>query len=172
VDKHAPTSYAVEPLASDHDRTAFSCGKESLDRYIKQQASQDVKRHLATAYVLCASPSRVVIGYYTLSALSVEPGDLPADMARRLPRYPLLPAILIGRLARDRGYPGQRLGERLLKDALTRSLVSGIGAIAVLVDAIDDEARGFYEAYGLRSIPATKRLLLPMATVEGLVRGT
>lgn len=164
-------SYVIEPLVSDRERAAFACGKEPLDRYLTHQASQDLKRHLATVYVLCEPPSRTVIGYYTLSALSVTPQDLPDAMARKLPRYPLLPAILIGRLARDLRYPGQRLGERLLHDALTRSFWSGIGAIAVIVDAIDDEAGRFYEAYGFRFIPDTNRLLLPMATVGGLIHG-
>lgn len=162
-------SYTIEPLRSDHERATFVCGKDSLDRYLKQQASQDIKRHLATVYVLCESPSLVILGYYTLSALSVVPQDLPEALARKLPRYPLLPAILIGRLARDHRYPGQRLGERLLLDALTRSLHSGIGAIAVIVDALDDEAQRFYEAYGFRLIPDTNRLLLAMSTIEGLV---
>lgn len=164
-------SYEIEPLAPDHERAAFSCGKESLDWYLTQQASQDLRRHLATIYVLCEPLARTVIGYYTLSALSVRPHDLPEALARKLPRYPLLPAILIGRLVRDQGYPGQRLGERLLKDALTRSYQSGIGAIAIIVDAIDDEAASFYEAYGFQYIPETNRLLLPMATIAGLVRG-
>src|ERR1700730_14382288 len=114
-------SYVIEPLRPDHEREAFSCGKEPLDRYLTQQASQDLKRHLATIYVLCEPPSRTVLGYYTLSALSVTPQDLPAALARKLPRYPLLPAILIGRIARDLQYPGRRLGERLLHDALRRS---------------------------------------------------
>lgn len=163
-------SYLVEPLAPDHERAAFTCRKEPLDRYLTQQASQDLRRHLATIYVLCEPPARTVIGYYTLSALSVRPLHLPEALARKLPRYPLLPAILIGRLARDQRYPGQRLGERLLKDALSRSFQSGIGAIAVIVDAIDDEASRFYEAYGFRSIPDTNRLLLPMATIAELVK--
>ena len=161
-------NYTIETLQPDHDRSGFSCGKEPLDRYLTQQASQDLKRHLATVYVLCEPPSRTVIGYYTLSALSVAPQDLPEALARKLPRYPLLPAILIGRLARDQRYPGQRLGERLLLDALRRGLAMGLGAIAVLVDAIDDEAARFYEAYGFQAIPGTARLLIPMATIERL----
>lgn len=159
----------VEPLGAIHRRVDFSCGAEPLDRYIKQQAGQDVRRHLAAVFVLRSRHDPATIaGYYTLSAASMTIEDLPPDERKRLPRYPL-PAILIGRLAVDHRYQRQGLGEYLLMDALQRSLRADIAAIAVIVDAKDDNARSFYERYGFRRLPEREyRLFLLLKTFEEL----
>lgn len=161
----------VEPLGSDHDRAAFSCGVAALDGYLKRQASQDARNRVAAPFVLRAADSPRIIGYYTLSAATLELKELPADVVRRLPRYPLLPAVLIGRLAVDREFAGQGWGKVLLVDALRRSLAQSaqIAAMAVVVDALDDAARGFYERYGFQQlIEHQSRLFLPMKTIEQL----
>jgi GNAT superfamily N-acetyltransferase len=161
----------VEPLGSDHDRAAFSCGVAALDRYLKRQASQDARNRVAAPFVLRAADSPRIIGYYTLSATTLELKELPAEVVRRLPRYPLLPAVLIGRLAVDREFAGQGWGKVLLVDALRRSLAQSaqIAAMAVVVDALDDAARGFYERYGFQElIEHQSRLFLPMKTIEQL----
>ncbi len=161
----------VEPLGSDHDRAAFSCGVAALDGYLKRQASQDARNRVAAPFVLRAADSPRIIGYYTLSAATLELKELPADVVRRLPRYPLLPAVLIGRLAVDREFAGQGWGKVLLVDALRRSLAQSaqIAAMAVVVDALDDAARGFYERYGFQElIEHQSRLFLPMKTIEQL----
>ncbi len=155
----------VEPLGSEHDRAAFSCGVEELDRYLKQQASQDARNRVAAPFVLRAADSPRIMGYYTLSAATIELGK------RRLPRYPLLSAVLIGRLAVDREFAGQSWGKVLLVDALRRSVAQSrqIAAMAVVVDAKDVAARGFYERYGFQQLlEHQNRLFLPMKTIEQL----
>lgn len=169
--------YVVEPLSKRHNRADFSCGEEELDRYLKQQASQAGRRDVARVFVLCPGADEVcfapttIVGYYTLSATSIEPTNLPSDLAKRMPRYPTLPAILLGRLAIDRRYQGQGIGSILLTSALQRSLrlSTELGAIAVIVDAKHDRARQFYEHYGFqRFIDHEYRLFLPMKTIEQL----
>jgi GNAT superfamily N-acetyltransferase len=144
------TSITVEPLGRQHDRTAFHCGAEALDRYLKQQARQDADKRVAAPFVAVRLPDTVVLGYYTLSASVLTLTDLPDELARKLPRYPQLPVTLLGRLAVDQSTKGQGLGEHLLLDALRRSLAHAdqIAAMAVVVDAKD-------EAAPLRSIGTT-----------------
>ncbi len=164
--------HPIEPLNSRHDRSNFTCGIESLDRYLKQQASQDLRRRVATVYVMVLPDTSSVIGYYTLSAFGVETGLLPETLTRRLPRYPTLPAILLGRLALDERYQGKGLGEFLLMNALRRSLVASqeIAAVLIVVDAINDSARRFYERVGFtRLSDDASRLFLPMADVATLL---
>lgn len=161
----------IEPLGSTHDRAAFSCGVEPLDRYLKQQASQDMNRRVANVRILRAVNSFTVAGYYTLSATSIEPTGLPATFTKRLPRYPTLPALLIGRLAVDQGYRGQRLGELLLTSAFRHSLSlsNDLGAVALVVNAKDDQARQFYERYDFQRCQDDPLcLFLPMKTIETL----
>ncbi len=142
-----------------------------LDRYLQQQARQDMRRHVAGVFVAYEAESTTVAGYYTLSATSIELADLLQDMAKRLPRRPTLPAVLLGRLAVDQRYRGQRVGELLLMSALRRSarLRTDIGMIAVIVDAKDDRARSFYERYGFMRLEEQEfRLFLPMKTIDQL----
>src|SRR5574341_1039801 len=144
--KH-PAEWVVERLREDHNRSAFSCGNTSLDRYLKEQAGQDLRRACATPFVLVAEPGETsILGYYTVSSYGIDLGDLPVDVTKKLPRYPLIPATLIGRLAVDQRYQGQRVGEFLLMDALHRVLVQSaeVAAAAVVVDAIDATAAKFY----------------------------
>lgn len=161
----------IEPLGKEHDRAAFSSGVEPLDRYLRQQARQDMRRHVATVFAACEAESTTIAGYYTLSAASIELTDLPHGIAKRLPRYPTLPAVLLGRLAVDQRYRGRGIGELLLMSALRRSvrLRSAIGVVAVIVDAKDDRARSFPERYGfIRFREQEFRLFLPMNTIEQL----
>jgi len=161
----------IEPLGSLHDRAAFSCGVESLDRYLTHQASQDARNHVAAPFILRDSDSPRVIGYYTLSAFTIELTDITPDLRKRLPRCPQLPAVLLGRLAVDQQRGGEGWGKVLLLDALRRSLEQSqqIAAMAVVVDAINDAARSFYEHYGFERFPDHEyRLFLPMKTAEQL----
>ncbi len=143
---------------------------EPLDNYLKRQAGQDIKRRVAAAFVL-SHDGRTIAGYYTLSQFSVDLGEIPQHIAKRLPRYPMVPATLIGRLAVSTAFRGQGLGEILLMDALHRSLVLSeqVASAAVIVDAKDDRARRFYLKYGFLELPGISgRLFLPMKTVEQL----
>jgi GNAT superfamily N-acetyltransferase len=164
--------FRAEQLTSQHLRGAFSCGVEAHNRYLQQQATQDIRRNLAVAYVLVETATGVIAGYYTLSSFSIVLAGLPESETRKLPRYGQVPGILIGRLARDRRFRGQGVGELLLIDALRRAfnLSKDIGAWAVIVDAKDDNARLFYERFGfLPLIDNERRLFLPMRSVEHVV---
>lgn len=170
-----PEDCTFESFGPAHDREAFSCGVEPLDRYLKQQATQDIRRHLAAVYVMCPiqrpiPPPVPIVGFYSLSAYAIDPADLPEDQAKRLPRRKA-PAVLLGRLAVDGRYQGQKLGGHLLMDALQRSLRAEIAAMAVIVDAKDDAARSFYEHYGFQRFPEQpRRLFLTMGSIEDLFR--
>ncbi len=165
-------SWVVEPLTKHHDRNAFSCGNESLDRYLQKIALQDARRYVSASFVLVeAAAPKTILGYYTLSAFSVDPGDLPDDVARKLPSYPNVPVTLLGRLAVDQHQQGRGLGGFLLTEALYRALnqSSQIGATAVVVDAIDDQAVRFYRHFNFLPFPdIPNRLFLPMKTIADL----
>ena len=165
-------SIQVEPLGRQHDRAAFRCGAEALDRYLRQQARQDADKRVAAPFVAVRPPSGRVLGYYTLSASVLTLADLPDDLTRKLPRYPQRPVTLLGRLAVDQSTKGQGLGEHLLLDALHRSLAHAdqIAAMAVVVDAKDEAAAAFYRHYGFLTLQAqTSRLFVPMVTVAQLL---
>ena len=166
------TSITVEPLGRQHDRAAFHCGSEALDRYLKQQARQDADKRVAAAFVAARPPDTRVLAYYTLSASVLTLADLPDELARKLPRYPQLPVTLLGRLAVDQSTKGQGLGEHLLLDALRRSLAHAdqIAAMAVVVDAKDEAAAAFYQHYGFLTLQAQpSRLFVPMRLVAQLL---
>lgn len=158
----------VAALGDRHDRTSFSCGVDSLDRYLREQAGQDVRRRANAVFVLAeaACPDRI-LGYYTLCATALSPGDVPEAARKHIPRYPLVSATLIGRLAVSQDRQGQRLGAILLADALRRALVSAetVGSSMILVDALDDGAAGFYAAHGFVRLPESMRLVMAMRTV-------
>ena len=155
----------IEPLNKDHDRKSFRCGVESLDHYFISQAGQDVKRRISRVFVAAMYDNpKKVIGYYTLSSLSIELHQIPEKLAQKLPKYPI-PAALIGRLAVSRFAQGNGIGKMLLADAIKRILTvsSEIAVYAVVVDAISIEAQRFYENYGLIRIGDDKlRLFLPL----------
>jgi ribosomal protein S18 acetylase RimI-like enzyme len=169
-DKQLPPKIRFDLLGPAHDRAHFSCGVPALDTYLQKQARQDVRRRVAVAFV--ATPDgKTIAGYYTLSQYSVELGVLPEEIAGKLPRYPLVPATLIGRLAVSAAFRGQGIGELLLMDALSRCLHGSreVASAAVMVDAKDDRAAAFYRKYGFLELPKiAMRLFLPMATVEAL----
>ena len=168
----APPKRLVSPLARQHDRTDFSCGNAALDHYLKEVAGQDARRRIAATFVAAdAATPKKIAGYYTLSSYAVYPGEMPDELAKKLPAYPLIPSTLLGRLAVDLRCQGQGLGEFLLVDALRRALrqSSQIGAVAVVVDAIDDDAARFYRHFDFLSLPdKPNRLFLPMRTIARL----
>ena len=160
----------VEPLGSHHYRASFSCGEPALDNYLRRQASQDERRRVARIFVAVGDAPGNIAGYYSLSAASFGKDDLPPDVARRLPHYPV-PAAVLGRLAVDRRYQGQGLGETLLLDAIYRVVRASatIAVYAVIVDAKNERGRTFYERYGFRAFAGLpRRLFLPLETVQKL----
>jgi predicted GNAT family N-acyltransferase len=164
-------AWKFEPLdVSKHDRAAFDCGNESLTTYLQQYANQDLKKKIAAVMVLTPD-GRSIAGYYTLSQYSVGAGELPPELKKKLklPKYDKLPATLLGRLARSIAFRASGLGELLLMHALKSSLAQSrhIASTAVLVDAIDENAKTFYVGYGFIELPDNpSRLSLPIATIE------
>jgi len=164
----------IEALAPHHDRANFSCGIDDLDRYLKTQAGQDVRRKANGVFVLVeAARPDAVLGYYTLCATSLPQGEIPAAARKNLPRYPLVSAILIGRLAVCVARQGQRLGALLLADAVQRVYASAvtIGASMMVVDAINERAASFYVTHGFVRLPESLRVVLPMDVIKRLVGG-
>lgn len=159
-----------------HDRAAFACGVDSLDQYLKRQASQDQKRDVARAYVLTdvTEGARTIYGYYTLSSSAVDLTALPEPLRKGLPGYPLVPVVLLGRLAVDQRFKGQGIGKVLLADALARALEVSVQVAvwAVIVDALDEGAAEFYRHFGFLPLPGTPRtLVLPVTTLRLLEKG-
>jgi predicted GNAT family N-acyltransferase len=164
----AAEEYRIEALEPNHDRTAFSCGVPALDRYLQQQAGQDRKRKLAAVFVL-TSDGKAISGYYTLSAHSIEASNLPPEMAKGLPEFPI-GVTLLGRMAVSQSLQGQGWGEFLLMNALERSLQASrqVASRGVVVDA-KQGARNFYLKRDFMPFPEQpNRLFLPMKTIEKL----
>lgn len=158
----------ITPLDPAHDRTAFSCGFEALDRYLVEQVTQDIRRRVAACFVALADGQRIA-GYYTLASASLLLADLPVSIGKKLPRYPTVPAVRMGRLAVDKTFQGQGLGGALLADALDRAIRSEIAASALMVDAKNEAAAAFYRHHGFIALPDTPlTLFLPLATVRHL----
>lgn len=160
------TPFQLAPLDPAHDRAAFNSGSELLDRYLREQVTQDVRRRVAACFVALAGGQRIA-GYYTLASASLLLADLPASTGKKLPRYPTVPAVRVGRLAVDQAFKGQGLGGALLADALDRAARSEIAAYALMVDAKDETATAFYRHHGFIPLPDSPRtLFLPLATVR------
>jgi ribosomal protein S18 acetylase RimI-like enzyme len=156
----------IEPLGKQHDRATFTSGQPDIDDWFRRRASQDERRNIARVFV-ALDHERSVIGFYSLSSYTLALHDLPADLARRLPRYDAIPAARIGRLARDQRVRGQGVGELLLADAVRRILgaARSVAVFAIVVDAKDDAAVSFYRRFGFQSFPLQpRRLFLPTST--------
>ena len=160
----ADSSIVVEPLRKHHDRSGFSCGVDALDDYLRRRAGQDMRRGISRAFVYVSPRSDRVRGFYTLSAVEIDVGSLPDDLARRLPRQPV-PAALVGRLAVDLSEQGRGIGGLLLADAIKRTLQAReqVAIYAIVVDAKDEEAGRYYQAFGFRRlINSPSRLFFPL----------
>lgn len=162
--------FRLEPLSERHDRGSFACGEEVLDRYLQTQATQDIRRRISTCFVAIEADTGRLAAYYTIAAASIPTPDLPLEMTRRLPRYPTLPAVRIGRLAVDLKFRGRGLGAALLADALHRALQAPPAIFTLLVDAKNDAASAFYQHHGFRPLPSHPRtLFLPLAIAEKIL---
>ncbi|EDX2839300.1 GNAT family N-acetyltransferase [Salmonella enterica] len=158
--------FRLASLDTMHDRAAFRCGSKPLDRYLRERVTQDVRRRVAACFVALAEGQRIA-GYYTLASASLLLADLPASTGKKLPRYPTVPAVRMGRLAVDQAFKGQGLGGALLADALDRAARSEIAAYALMVDSKDEAAAAFYRHYGFIALPDSPlTLFLPLATVQ------
>jgi ribosomal protein S18 acetylase RimI-like enzyme len=165
-------SFRTEPLRN-RPRGLFCCGVDALDRYFHRQVSQDIRRRLTACYVaLCGDPERIC-GFYTLSACHIALPNLPAEITRKLPPYPAIPAVRIGRLAVDMQFLGQGLGSAMLVDAARRVAESDIAAFALVVDAKDAEAVAFYEHHGFSPLDAQgegRTLFIPLKGIAARLK--
>lgn len=161
----------IKLLDKAHIRDEFICEEDSLTDYIKRQVSQDTRKGLAICFVAVNS-EQIVKGYYTLTSESLGRESLPSKYLNKVPRNYNAPVVLLGRLARDVTVKGTGLGEYLLIDALFRSYKlsqESIGAMAVVVDPINENAVMFYEKYGFKHLPDSEKMFLPMSTIKQIV---
>lgn len=163
--------FALARLQSSHDRKVFKSGSESLDQYFRQQVTQDVRRRVTACYVALTAEQRIA-GFYTLASTGLLLSELPASVGKKLPRYPSVPAVRMGRLAVDVDFKGLGLGGALLADALDRAARSDIAACALVVDAKDELAAAFYRHHGLIALPdQPMTLFVPLATARNAGAG-
>lgn len=158
-------------LDKTHNRNAFECEEQQLTDYIKKQVSQDIKKRLAVCFVAIDNYNNV-IGYYTLSSESLGREQIPDKYLKKVPQNYNAPVILLGRLARNITAKGTGLGEHLLLDALFRAFTlseESIGAMAVIVDPMNQFAIKFYEKYGFEQLPDSEKMFLPMSTIKQII---
>lgn len=158
--------FRIERLAKQ-DRSAFDCGNESLNRYLTRTANQDQRKRYAACFLTIEKASETIAGYYTISAGSVDLDRLSDDLAKRMPRYPVVPVVQIGRLAVEQSFQRQGIAKWMLIDAYRRVQGMAIGAFALSVEAIDDDAEAFYLHYGFtrleRRDESERMLILPIS---------
>lgn len=161
--------FIFEKLSRDFIRADFDCGIESLNDFLKRYALQNLRKNVNVTIVTVSEDNpKKILGYYSVSMAQVNFENLPTDLAKGIPRYPV-PAMRIGRLAVDRATQGAGLGGELLRHALYRALELSreVGTCIVLVDALDENAKGFYERYGFVSlVDLPLSLVLPMETIS------
>jgi len=162
-------SFEINLFNRSYDRQKFDSGSLPLNNYIKTQASQDIKRNLAKCYITSNDESTIA-GYYTLSASNLAMKDIPAAIGKRLGTYPMLPSVLMGRLAVDKNFQGLGLAKKMLNNSLTKCLNAPMASFALMVDAKDEQAENFYEHYGfIRSLSSPSSLFLPMDNAKKIL---
>lgn len=162
--------FRLEVLNGEHDRLAFACGEEHLDRYFQLHVSQDIRRRIANCFVAVNVATSKVAAYYTIASASIPTHDLPVELTQRLPRYPTIPAVRIGRLAVDIRFQGSGLGKALLADAAIKAIDAAPATFALLVDAKNDQAVTFYKHHGFQQLENSPKILfLPLATAEKIL---
>jgi len=147
-----------------HDGSEFDCGNSKLNRYLKEQAGQDMRSHYASLFVAVEEDSGKVKGFYTLSSTSVNVNLLPLDLQKKLPKYPHVPGIRIGRLAVDLTAQGKRLGIALVANAILRSINNVAEWALIEVDAKDERAFAFYKKIGFTALQDDEFHLFIMRT--------
>ncbi len=149
------------------DISSFDCGNHALNEYLKKYAKQDVNRYLAKCF-LATSNDNTLIGYYTLSSLSMLVDDIPQELISYKLPYRQIPMVLLGRLAVDKRFQGQGFGSELLVDAMKKVLDSPIGAFAILVRPKDENAKNFYAYHGFKILPDNIHMIIPVKVYKKL----
>ena len=145
-------AFVIALFAGSHVKEGFDCGEPALNLYLERQSSQDIRRHYATMFVAVQKATKRIIGFYTLSNATVGLMLLPESLQKKLPKYPAIPAIRIGRLAVDKSMQGQGIAGELLADAVIRSLQSVPAWAALVVDAKNEKACAFYSKFGFTAL--------------------
>ena len=161
----------IELLNKKHNRIDFDCGNELLNSYLKDQASQDVKRKLSACFILIDNETKSIQGYYTLSNNSIPLSCFSEQVQNKLPKsYTSIPTTLLGRLAIDKKFQGKGIGKILLIDALKRSyeISKTIGSFGIIVDPIDNDAKSFYQRYDFIELPDSKKMFIATKTLKDL----
>jgi ribosomal protein S18 acetylase RimI-like enzyme len=165
-------TFRIEVLAPEHDPSSFLSGSDPLNRYLKEQASQDMRRRISVCYVAIDIHTQVVAGYYTLAAGGVPLPDLSDALAKKLPRHPHVPVARLGCLAVSVHFQKRQLGAALLWDAVQRAMHAGMGVFALVVDAKDDVAGAFYRHHGFMPLGHDPlSFVLPLTTLSKSRRG-
>jgi GNAT superfamily N-acetyltransferase len=164
-------AYRIERLdPARHRREKFHCESPKLTEFLQKRARKEMDARASACFVLVpiTDPGQIA-GFYTLSAAEISAAALPEQVTKRLPRYPHMPATLLGRLARDESFRGQGIGDRLMLDALARALAGSaeVGSIGVITDPKDDKAAEFYAGFGFKPLTG-RRLFLPMTEIVQL----
>ena len=161
--------FRIEKLAK-HDRSDFDCGTDILNRYLQRQAGQDQRKRVAVCFVAVDDETERVAGFYTLSSGSLELDRLPDSLRKRLPRYSVVPMVIMGRLAVAATAQGSGLARALLFDATSKVARLDVGAFGLLVDAKDEASESFYHHHGFvkleSSEPDERTLVLPMSNAR------
>lgn len=150
----------VHPLTGDHDRQGFDCGRQELNDWLQQVARQHQDKGLSKIFVAVREEAPTgICGYYALTLAELENRHLPEAWRKKLPRR--IPGVRLGRLAVDKQHQGKGLGELLLVDALTRAqrIYAEAGGIGLFVDALDEQAAGYYRNFGFAAAPDNPLLL-------------
>lgn len=160
------SKYRILAFDKSYQKDNFDCGIEDLNIYLKKYASQDIKRKFAQVFIISPSNSEEIIGFYTLSAFTIQTLSLPLEIAKKLPKYPV-PVSLLGRLAVDVNYQKKGIGKFLLADAIKRVIKASeiIGIYALVVSAKNEKVKSFYKRYGfIELLDENNHLFIPLKT--------
>lgn len=161
------------PISSEDDCTSFDCGEITLDTWVRTRALRNEKAGASRTFVSVETQTRVVVGYYCLSASSLTREETTSSLRRNMPDP--IPVILIGRLAVDKRFAGNGLGASLLQEAILKGIEVSqlVGARALVVHAISESAENFYRKFGFTLVPNTARVMyITMADAEATIAET
>ena len=161
-------AHIIVPFEKIFGRKIFDCGVPALNRYLKEQASQDIRNHYTVIFVALEEQTKEIIGFYTLSNAGVALDAIPGEIKAKLPKYPEVPAIRIGRLAVDKSMHRNKLGSELLANAIHRSIRNvTTGWAMMIVDAKNEQAAAFYKKFGfIEFYDDTHHLFIMRRTLE------
>jgi GNAT superfamily N-acetyltransferase len=166
-----PAGFTLLPLERRHPRADFDCGRREVNAWLATLAYQHQEKRLSATKVLC-DPDGVIAGFYTLATGQVDFGELPAEIAHKLPRR-AVPVAILAWLGVSQTYQGQKRGDRLLAQALRDCHHAGqtFAFVAVILDCLDDSVKAFYQRWDFAELPGHPyRLFLSAQTLSTMMR--